>query len=465
MNYKIRLYMRKLFSLFLVLGLILTSCEKDSGASDNRPEPLEQKIVLSTQDIVAECESQEYSIYVTSPDFWVATTQSEWIALTTDSGVSGTQELKFSVQSNEEVEGRVGSITVQNEAGTLSAELRVEQKAFVPTEIVLSSEALQYGCEGGRQVVTISANFAYEISADCDWMSYETVENGIAVIVESSKICQVRSTEIVVYSQKYEASKTIVVEQAPFVPYLEIEDVTTLEFDYAGGTQTISIASNFDYEIISNDDWLVIEKTEAGITVTVKPLYPVLNIPRETSFIIADRLYDFGNTEIAVSQHSKESDFNVGEMVKINDVVGVVFYCDADVTKIVSVEQGTAVWSTEYVLVGASDKDNGANNMAAIQSVNRWKSKYPAFAWCANLGDGWYLPAYNELYEIWSVKSELNEALVKNGYTAVGADYNYYYWSSTEYDENNVFTLYLYTGIWDRYYKYGEYYVRAVYQF
>ena len=36
-----------------------------------------------------EYELQEYSIYVTSPDFWVATTQSEWITIVTDSGVEG----------------------------------------------------------------------------------------------------------------------------------------------------------------------------------------------------------------------------------------------------------------------------------------------------------------------------------------------------------------------------------------
>ena len=63
------------------------------------------------------------------------------------------------------------------------------------------------------------------------------------------------------------------------------------------------------------------------------------------------------------------------------------------------------------------------------------------------------------------MKSTLNEALEANGYTALGVDYNYYYWSSTECDDNNVFKLYFSTGVWDRYYKYGEYYIRAVYQF
>ena len=152
-------------------------------------------------------------------------------------------------------------------------------------------------------------------------------------------------------------------------------------------------------------------------------------------------------------------------MVEYGGAIGIVFYRDATITKIVSVEQGKAKWSTEFISVGATDYDNGMNNMTVVQGVDQWESKYPAFAWCANLGEGWYLPAYSELYDIWEVKSTLNEALEANGYTALGVDYNYYYWSSTECDDNNVFKLYFSTGVWDRYYKYGEYYIRAVYQF
>ena len=114
--------MRHLFSLLLALGLILTSCELDSGADDRGPAPLEFKIELSEQTMEVEYESQEYSIYVTSPDFWVATTQSEWITIVTDSGVEGKQELIFSVERNEDIESRSGVITIENEAGTLSTE-------------------------------------------------------------------------------------------------------------------------------------------------------------------------------------------------------------------------------------------------------------------------------------------------------------------------------------------------------
>ena len=457
--------MRHLFSLLLALGLILTSCELDSGADDRGPAPLEFKIELSEQTMEVEYELQEYSIYVTSPDFWVATTQSEWITIVTDSGVEGKQELIFSVERNEDIESRSGVITIENEAGTLSTELNVVQRPFVPTEISLSSASLKYGYEGGRQEVAVSANFDYEVDVDCEWITYENISNGISIIVEPSVVCQKRTAEVVIYSQRYDISKSIAVEQAPFEPYFEVEAKSVLDFDYEGGVKSISISSNFEYDVISDSDWVVINKTAKGIDVVVEPLYPIMNIPRSTSIIISDTRYDYGDTEVVISQSCKESDFQVGEMVEYGGAIGIVFYRDATITKIVSVEQGKAKWSTEFISVGATDYDNGMNNMTVVQGVDQWESKYPAFVWCANLGDGWYLPAYSELYDIWEVKSTLNEALEANGYTALGVDYNYYYWSSTECDDNNVFKLYFSTGVWDRYYKYGEYYIRAVYQF
>ena len=402
---------------------------------------------------------------MTSPDFWEATTECEWITIEGDTGISGTQELKFSVAFNEEVDGRQGVICVQNELGTLYAELSVEQGAFLPAELSLSAVRLNYGFDGGVQEVSIACNYDYDIEVDCSWLTYQRVANGISVTVEPSVICEERSTEIVVVNEKYNISASIAVVQAPFVPCLEIEQISALDFDYTGGTKSIAITSNFEYEIVSESDWVIIDKTATGINIVVKALYPVLNVPRSTSFTISDSMYGFEDTVVAVSQQCKESDFAIGDMVEFNGVRGVVFYRDTSTTKIVSVEQGKAGWSTEFVSTYATDYNNGMNNMSVIQSIDSWETKYPAFAWCANLGESWYLPARAELYAIWEKMAVLNEALVANGYTAIGVDQNYYYWSSTQSDKSNAYKLYFTTGVWDHYYKYSEYFVRAVYAF
>lgn len=121
----------------------------------------------------------------------------------------------------------------------------------------------------------------------------------------------------------------------------------------------------------------------------------------------------------------------IGDLVTVRGVEGVVFYKSDTVTKVVSVTEGTDLqWSTEHLLLWAKDKDNGAYNMAKCTDL----SKYPAFRWCAKQGQGWYLPALNELEHICSNIKIINKTLYANRYTEIEYDHLPYYWSSSEYD-------------------------------
>ncbi len=137
--------------------------------------------------------------------------------------------------------------------------------------------------------------------------------------------------------------------------------------------------------------------------------------------------------------------YKVGDYYNVNGKEGVVFYVDASGRhgKIVSMTQSSKelTWSSIESeikrLIGASSKTNGAVNMRVIQQRPNWRADYPAFAWCARLGAGWYLPAIEEL-ELFalndSVHDAVNRTLAAKGGTRLynkrenGAGY----WSSTE---------------------------------
>ena len=68
--------------------------------------------------------------------------------------------------------------------------------------------------------------------------------------------------------------------------------------------------------------------------------------------------------------------------------------------------------------------------MAIIKGISGWEEKYPAFKWCSEYGEGWYLPAFNELREIYYNRTAIDATLKANGYTTYGVSL---YWSSTEY--------------------------------
>ncbi len=93
--------------------------------------------------------------------------------------------------------------------------------------------------------------------------------------------------------------------------------------------------------------------------------------------------------------------------------MGIIFIVDetGEHGKIVSTDEASKAWSTEKVVTNAKNIDDGMANMVIIQQISGWQTKYPAFAWCANKGTGWYLPAENEMRALGDAMTNINTAL------------------------------------------------------
>lgn len=147
---------------------------------------------------------------------------------------------------------------------------------------------------------------------------------------------------------------------------------------------------------------------------------------------------------------------------------GVVFdvWDNGNRGKIVSMtESATSLqWSSDETeqkrLIGADSETDGAYNTAKVKAVSGWQSKYPAFKWCADLGEGWYLPSKEELLTIYNHKDKLNPKLTDKLLVA--------YWSSTEDDYNyssveaHAWLVHMYDGDTNFSLKNTNLYVRAV---
>ena len=127
--------------------------------------------------------------------------------------------------------------------------------------------------------------------------------------------------------------------------------------------------------------------------------------------------------------------------------------------KIVSLEQNKCKWSEKSVRTGATSKTDGMYNMQKIRSLRNWQNDYPAFAWCASLGEGWYLPAIKELEAIYTQRAVVNNTLKAKGKSILTTDW---LWSSTQYDKFCAWYVYMGSGGTNYSTKYGNDYVRAV---
>ena len=471
--------MKKLFLLLAMVGMLAVACTPGGGFDDdNNGNQTEQpgggnggnsgnddaiptdKIVIKPATIEVAAEASDYVVAVSSPCSWRATTEDEWITIETKLGIDGKRELIFSVASWWETEPREGKIVVANSDEGLSAELVVAQKAFVPELEISSSTSYECDYKGGEFTVAITSNFAYDVTTTADWVECTKTANGITVSVPNYVEVENRSADIVISGEKYHISEVIKVTQTAFVPELEILSATSYEYDYKGGEFTVAITSNFDYDVTTTANWVKCTKDAEGVKISVqKNSYTET---RTAEVKIYSEKYNLEGKTIPITQDA--SPIEIGALVTKNGVTGVVFYFDDTVTKIVSVERGSSLkWSTEYVTTGATDGDNGANNMAIIKRRSGWEEKYPAFKWCSEYGEGWYLPALNELREIYNNRTAIDATLETNGYTTLRP---YHCWSSTEDDSNYAFKLDFSNGSSYYYYsKSNTNYVRAVLAF
>lgn len=181
--------------------------------------------------------------------------------------------------------------------------------------------------------------------------------------------------------------------------------------------------------------------------------------------------------------------YEVGQFYDQDGVKGVVCMVDEEGLHglVISLDESKYIpWSTfdkEHLrLIGCDDHADGAANMekmaAYIAANNLSWEDFPAFDWCRQQGEGWYLPAIDELLVIGhnynggdrvhnnrQARNHFNDALRNNGGQRM--DRLVYYFSSTEKDEKSAWTSH--TDLQPPYVieipKYQKFLVRAVHKF
>ena len=163
-------------------------------------------------------------------------------------------------------------------------------------------------------------------------------------------------------------------------------------------------------------------------------------------------------SKVTTPQPTAAGSYNIGDIVTIAGVQGIVFQT-SPVVKIVSVKSTTATWGPVGVTTKANEAFNGKTNSDKIKSQSDWRTKYPDFRWCADLGEGWYLPSYNELKTICKHDFVINKRLKSIHMPEIGLDC---LWSSVEAFSDIAFLFNLASGATSTALKSASYGVRAV---
>jgi hypothetical protein len=153
--------------------------------------------------------------------------------------------------------------------------------------------------------------------------------------------------------------------------------------------------------------------------------------------------------------------------------IGVVYQTDGLHGKVVSLNEGSCTWGPNKLTTHASHLTDGKENMKTVWVIDHEYNSFPAFKFCASLGDGWYLPARDELADLFKAcinfgGNDFSAKLVNaHGKGMYGGEY----WSSTELSSTNSGTgawkVVLTPSYWSWYdgVKVQDLYVRAILAF
>ncbi len=105
-----------------------------------------------------------------------------------------------------------------------------------------------------------------------------------------------------------------------------------------------------------------------------------------------------------------EKAYYIGDIYERDGVRGIVVMTTDGGTHgtLMSLDEASLKWTTRprkwQLPAGATDSNDGRANMQRIEehikANNLSWSDFPAFKWCRDKGEGWYLPALNEVYAL-----------------------------------------------------------------
>lgn len=180
--------------------------------------------------------------------------------------------------------------------------------------------------------------------------------------------------------------------------------------------------------------------------------------------------------------------YEIGQIYDVNGTKGMIYAIKSDNlgnnwVYLCSIDEADLQWSTENVMCNCISSKGEWNTYdpfnptyskadGGVRDINN----YPAFKWCMEHGDGWFMPSSTELQWMWDAISEgthkfnnpsvekYNKILTDNGGMPF---YETYYWSSNETAADSVELIAFMEDsiVCLEPYKTKKYTVRAAYRF
>ena len=128
--------------------------------------------------------------------------------------------------------------------------------------------------------------------------------------------------------------------------------------------------------------------------------------------VVEHTVYTKGIVVEGVKKNASPMDVNhpkgcsVGDKIVYNGVNAIVVKVKENGSPLwlMTNDEAYVSWADEFnkshEKIGAINSSNGKANFVVVVKCQNWQNKYPAFAWCAEFGSGWYIPSKEEMEAI-----------------------------------------------------------------
>lgn len=349
------------------------------------------------------------------------------------------------IEPNPTTSSRTGEIVVFSKKYNLSKVIKISQKALVPIfEIEDNLSTLEYDYNKAERTISVDTNFEITITVP-DWIKYDIPEVGYGLDGRlSHKVnfqfstnfsTDPRTGEIVIAATESDLSKVINVKQGAFVPIFEIEEITSLEYDYKGKSKSVAVTSNLeDYDITTTANWIKCNKSDTGVNISLSCLKDADSRTGEVK--IFSKKHNFEGRTITITQ--TPTPYPIGS---VYNNAGVVYGFDSNVIKVVYFYETEAIWSEANDFIGTYG--DARRDMEKIKKMSKWTVAYPAFYWCNRQGG--YLPGMGDMGEMMENLTIINATLEAKGGDTLKKGIEY--WTSNEKDDTDAYPIDLSNGL------------------
>lgn len=140
-----------------------------------------------------------------------------------------------------------------------------------PKGITLNQEAISINAAGGQRVVSITSNHTdFDVTYDADWITHTIVNKSFQLTIAPNGSKSMRETVIIVTALDG-SSVTIPVKQLGLDAALVV-DKTTIAAAQTGESVEVTIASNIEWRVVYEENWIEATANEAGDAVSIKIL-------------------------------------------------------------------------------------------------------------------------------------------------------------------------------------------------